>query len=214
MKRLIATTSLIAISVLAAACADPAADKPKAATASAAAESTYTKPAGAETLALSPESSKIEFIGAKVTASHNGSFTRFSGGIDFVPDKPEASRVTIDIDLASVVTDDERLTGHLKSPDFFDVAKYQKATFISTDIKAGGDGGATHTITGNLDLHGVKKSLSFPARLEVTPLAVAVNSEFAINRKEFGILYPGKVDDLIRDDVVIKLSIKAPRGKA
>jgi polyisoprenoid-binding protein YceI len=211
MHRFFSTSFLIAISVFASACADPAADKPRAATADAAAEPVYTKPAGAETLAISPESSKVEFVGAKMTASHNGSFNQFSGAIDFVAGKPESSRVTIDIDMNSVVTDNERLTGHLKSPDFFDTARFPKATFVSTEIKPGGADGATHTITGNLDLHGVKKSVIFPARLEVTPRAVAVASEFAINRKEFGILYPGKVDDLIRDDVVIKLTIRAPR---
>lgn len=214
MHRYIATSFLIAISVFASACADPAADKPRAATAGAAAEASYTKPAGAETLAISPEDSKVEFVGAKVTASHNGAFNQFSGEIDFVADKPETGRVTIEIDMNSVVTDTERLTGHLKSPDFFDTEKFPKATFVSTEIKPGGADGATHTITGNLDLHGVKKSVTFPARLEVTPQSVAVTSEFAINRKEFAILYPGKADDLIRDDVLIKLAIKAPRGKA
>jgi polyisoprenoid-binding protein YceI len=214
MHHYLATSFLIAISVLASACADPAADKPRAATAGAAAEAGYTKPSGAETLAISPEGSKVEFVGAKVTASHNGAFNQFSGAIDFVAGRPETSRVTLEIDMNSVVTDNERLTGHLKSPDFFDTEKFPKATFVSTEIKPVGADGATHTITGNLDLHGVKKSVTFPARLELTPQAVAVTSEFAINRKEFGILYPGKADDLIRDDVLIKLAIKAPRGKA
>ena len=67
------------------------------------------------------------------------------------------------VEMASVKSDDEKLTGHLQSPDFFDVAKYPKATFESTEIKKGGDKGATHTVTGNLDFHGVKKSITFPA---------------------------------------------------
>jgi hypothetical protein len=42
---------------------------------------------------------------------------------------------------------------------------------------------------------------------------VTVDSEFAINRKDFGIVYAGKADDLVRDDVVIKLDLKSPRQK-
>ena len=72
--------------------------------------------------------------------------------------------------------------------------------------------GATHTITGNFDLHGVKKSISFPATIQRRlRLMFQLNAEFSINRKDFGIDYPGKADDLIRDGVVIKLTIKAPR---
>src|SRR5437588_8118911 len=60
-------------------------------------------------------------------------------------------------------TDEDELTGHLKTPDFFDVAKYPKATFVSTKIERNTTGGATHTVSGNFDLHGVKASISFPA---------------------------------------------------
>jgi len=59
----------------------------------------------------------------------------------------------------------------------------------------------------------VKKSISFPATIQVSPDSVSANAEFSINRKDFGINYPGKADDLIRDGVVIKLTIKAPRKK-
>jgi len=111
------------------------------------------------------------------------------------------------------MTDEEQLTGHLKTADFFDVAKYPKATFISTKIEPGTANGATHMVTGNFDLHGVKKSISFPATIQVAPDSVSINAEFSVNRKDFGINYPGKADDLIRDAVVIKLSSKVPRKK-
>ena len=119
--------------------------------------------------------------------------------------------MTIDIDTTSIVTDTDRLTAHLKTPDFFDVAKYPKANFTSTKIEPATTAGATHTVTGNLDLHGVKKSISFPATIQVAPDAVTVNAEFSINRKDFGINYAGKADDLVRDEVVMKLTVKAPR---
>src|SRR5436190_12430161 len=87
------------------ACADPAANKPKATVGNAAPESSNAKPAAAETLAITPENSKVEFVAAKVTRSHNGSFKQFSGTIDLANNNPESSRVAIDIQANSVVTD-------------------------------------------------------------------------------------------------------------
>ena len=206
---LIFTLGLIA--VLSYGCANPAANKPKASVTNAAPETNPAQPAGAETLVISPENSKIEFVAAKVTRSHNGSFKQFNGTIDLSGNSAEQSRVTIDIDAGSVVTDEDQLTGHLKTPDFFDVAKFPKATFVSTKIEPSTTGGATHNVTGNFDLHGVKKSIGFPATIQIAPDNVSVNAEFAINRKDFGLVYPGKADDLIRDGVVIKLTLKVPR---
>jgi polyisoprenoid-binding protein YceI len=202
---------VILIALLTYGCANPAANKPKAAVANAAPERDSTKPADAEKLVISPENSKVEFVAAKVTRSHNGSFKQFTGAIDLVKNSVESSQVTIDIDAGSVVTDEDALTKHLQTPDFFDVAKYPKASFTSTKIEAASAGGATHNVTGNFELHGVKKSITFPATIQVAPDSVSVNAEFAINRKDFGLLYPGKADDLIRDGVVIKLTLKVPR---
>jgi len=194
-------------------CANPAANKPNAGVTNAAPETNAAKPAGAEMLLITPDNSKVEFVAAKVTRSHNGSFKQFNGTVDLVNNAVEQSRVTIDVDTASVVTDEDQLTGHLKTADFFDVAKFPKAIFVSTKIEPNTAAGATHNVTGNFDLHGVKKSITFPATIQIAPEAVSVNAEFAINRKDFGILYPGKADDLIRDGVVIKLTLKVPRKK-
>ena len=80
-----------------------------------------------------------------------------------------------------------------------------------SEIKPGSEKGATHTVTGNLTLHGVTKSISFPAKVTVNESGLELTSEFALNRKDFGINYPGKANDLIRDEVVIKLAVKAPK---
>ncbi|HYX27271.1 MAG TPA: YceI family protein, partial [Pyrinomonadaceae bacterium] len=134
--------------------------------------------------------------------------------IDLLNGDPLQSVVSIAIDTASVFTDTPDLTKHLQTPDFFDVAKFPKANFVSTKIEpiTGGANGATHTVTGNFDFHGIKKSISFPAMIQVGPDAVSVNAEFAINRKDFGLVYPGKADDLIRDEVLMKLTLKVPRN--
>jgi len=213
MRRYLTIVIFILIALLIYGCANPAANKPKATVGNAEPEKDSTKPAAGEKLAISPDNSKVEFVAAKVTRSHNGSFKQFAGAINLVNGAVEGSRVTIDIETASVVTDEDALTKHLKTPDFFDVAKYPKATFTSTKIEAATAGGATHNVTGNFELHGVKKSITFPATIEVALDSASVNAEFAINRKDFGIVFAGKADDLIRDGVVIKLTLKVPRAK-
>ncbi len=151
-----------------------------------------------------------------MTGKHEGKFEKVSGTVTLAGGKIEGGKMTVVVDLASVKTDSDKLDGHLKSKDFFDVETYPKATFTSTEIKVGnpnaaGDKAAAHTVTGELDLHGVKKTISFPANITVAPDAVSGTAEFSINRKDFQIVYAGKADDLIRDDVLLKLTLKAPR---
>ena len=194
--------------LLVSSCANPATDKPKAVTSQAVPVSSSTPTATSEKYLITPENSKIEFFASKVTGSHHGAFEKFSGAIDFAG-QPEKSHVAITIDTASVTTDTPDLTKHLKTADFFDVAKYPQATFGSTEIKVGGEKGATHTVTGNLQLHGMTKSITFPATIVVSPGSITVDSSFAINRKDFAINYAGAADNLIRDEVVLTLKIRA-----
>lgn len=225
MKYLMAAVT--GISLLAVACEDPAANKAKAtvsepsanAAANTAASNNSTANSATpavkgEGLAINSENSKVEFTGSKVTGKHDGGFKNLSGTIDFVNNKPGESSVRVEIDTTSVYSDDEKLTKHLTSRDFFEVEKFPKATFTSTKIEADSATGAdAYTVTGDFDLHGVTKSITFPATIRAGTESIDVNAEFSINRKGFGIVYAGTADDLIRDNVVIRLSLKAPRKK-
>jgi polyisoprenoid-binding protein YceI len=153
--------------------------------------------------------STIGFVGSKVTGSHDGGFKKFAGKLSVTGGKIVGSP-EIKIAMDSTWSDNDRLTGHLKSPDFFDTAKFPTSTFTVTSIETEG---AQHKVTGNLDLHGVTKSISFPANLQITDDAVTLKAEFAINRKDFNINFPGRPNDLIRDNVVLKLDIKATPGE-
>ncbi len=214
MKKL--SLAILSFSIFLAACEDPAANKARAITSNASTPAANTQPASVpakgESLAVTPENSKVLFTGSKVTGKHDGGFNKFSGAIDLVNGKPEESTVKVDIETSSVFTDADGLTKHLQTGDFFEVEKFPKAAFASTRILPdAANGPGAYTVIGDLELRGVTKSVRFPAKITVTPADVAVNSEFSINRKDFGILYAGKADDLIRDDVVIKLDLKAPR---
>ena len=208
--------AILSVSIFLAACEDPAANKARALTSNASTPAANSQvapaPAKGESLAIRPENSKVLFTGSKVSGKHEGGFNKFAGTIDLVNGKPEESSVRIDIETSSVFTDADGLTKHLQTGDFFEVEKFPKASFSSTKIVPDSASGAnTYTVTGDLELRGVRKSVTFPATINVGPSEVSVNSEFSINRKDFGIVYAGKADDLIRDDVVIKLDLKAPR---
>ncbi|MFK7998724.1 MAG: YceI family protein [Polyangiales bacterium] len=195
-------------------CDDPADDVAAASTVSPAEAETPASEATdavVETLNFSNEGSSVGFVGSKVTGSHEGGFGEFAGTIEFNPADATASQIEVTIQTASLFADDERLTGHLKDEDFFNVEAIPTATFRSTSIALGGEGG-THTITGALNLHGQENTISFPANVTVTDGAVAATAEFSINRSEFGMSYPGMEDNLIRERVVIKLELNAPRG--
>ena len=143
----------------------------------------------------------IGFVGAKVTGSHEGGFETFtvSGSVT----DGQLTAIEGSIDMASTTSDSTKLTSHLLSDDFFNVEQFTTATFKSSSISANEDG--SHTVTGTLDFHGIQKEVSFPATVTVADGSATLKAEFALNRKEFGVEYPGRPDDLIKDDVLITL---------
>lgn len=202
--------SLLAIVGLLAGCPNPADEAPAAKVGEVKKKPAEpAKPAAAapKKLTIDASKSKVEFVGSKVSGSHDCGFKTFSGTIDFDP-KIEGSKVDVEIDMASTYCDSEQLAGHLKSDDFFGVEKHPKAKFKITNVAKIDDG---HSLIGTLELKGMPREIQFPAKIAVTDTSVRAAAEFSINRKLFGIEYPGKPDDLIRDKVLIKLDIIAPR---
>lgn len=195
------------------ACPDPAKNKPKAEVSPTLVQQVVDLPAlaGAVPHTFSNADSKLLWTGAKVSKKHPGGFTAFSGLVELVGGDPTKSRVRVDIDMTSVVTDAPKLVGHLKSPDFFDVEKFARSTFVSDAVVAKADAAGTFDVSGTLTLHGVSKRLTFPASISVEGDTVKVKAEFAINRKDFGIVYPGAPDDLIADEVLIALDVAAKK---
>ena len=213
--------AVLAVSMASAAlagCDDPSKNASKATTSEPVA--TTTNQSAAATLAAQTAvkygfdqgASKVTWTGSKVTGKHEGGFGTFKGTVDVVDGSPEKSKVDVQIEAESLTSDTEKLTGHLKSPDFFDVKAHPKASFVSTEIKKGGENGATHTVTGNLTIKGITKAISFPATVTLNGDAANVDAEFAINRRDFSLNYAGMPNDLIRDNVVIKLLIRAKKG--
>jgi polyisoprenoid-binding protein YceI len=162
-------------------------------------------------LSIKPES-KVEFVGSKVTGSHNGGFKKVDGFVTATPDGKDLAGVEVTIDMTSTYTDNDKLTGHLKNSDFFDVEKHPTAVFKSTSIRKGATAAkmpdATHTVTGDLTLHGVTKAITFATKIAQDGPGFQATSELSIDRNDFGIKFPGMPNDLIRNDVLIRLDIR------
>lgn len=149
---------------------------------------------------------KLEFEASKVTGSHKGGFKTFTGSVTVPGEDLTKATISATIDMKSTFTDSDDLTKHLLSADFFEADKFTESKFVSTAIAKEGE---NYSITGDLTLHGVTKSITFPAMLSLADGKVTSHAEFDINRNDFGIKYPGKPDDLIRENVVIRLHIEA-----
>jgi polyisoprenoid-binding protein YceI len=161
--------------------------------------------AGEVKFALSGDNTKVTFVGTKPNGKHLGGFKMVTGSATVNGTDATTLKVAVDIDTDSLFADDPKLTGHLKSPDFFDVKNNPKATFASTKVeKSGGD----YTVTGKLTLNGKTKEISFPAKIEVTGTNLTLSSSFKINRHDWGISYgKGKIDD----NVSIGVSVGAAK---
>jgi polyisoprenoid-binding protein YceI len=90
-----------------------------------------------------------------------GRFDTFSGTFSYDDKNPAAAKISVEIDTASINSNHAERDKHLRSDDFLDVAKFPKATFVSTSVTPKGDGRAE--ITGDLTLRGVTKPVTIEA---------------------------------------------------
>ncbi len=99
--------------------------------------------------------SEVDFSVSHLTISNvHGRFGKIAATLVYNQADVSKSTVTATIDVGTVDTGEEARNNHLKTPDFFDVAKYPTATFTSTSVAKSGNG---LTVSGNLTLHGVTK---------------------------------------------------------
>ncbi len=152
------------------------------------------------------DDSKIEFVGSKPDGKHAGGFKKMTAVADVADSGPQDSKVTIEIDTASLFSDDEKLTTHLKSPDFFDVRQYPKIKFVSTKITEG-DAEGSAKIVGDLTLLKVTKSIEIDVQVKMNPDTeqVELTTEFEIDRTAFGMTYgEGKINNGVKIKALLK----------
>jgi polyisoprenoid-binding protein YceI len=119
--------------------------------------------ASAADYVLDPTHTSISFrVGHFHLSSVQGRFNKISGTFSFNPAKPEASKVDVVVDVASIDTNEKARDNHLCSPEYFDVVRFHKAVFRSTRIVV--TGARTGLMAGELAILGV----TIPVTLEVT----------------------------------------------
>jgi polyisoprenoid-binding protein YceI len=158
--------------------------------------------------ALLKEKSSINALGAKITATHPITFKDFDAKV--MVDGGKLTGLSYTVQMGTLEADHPKLTAHLLNEDFFDVANFPTSTFESSKITEGSDTeGMTHTVEGTLTIHGMSKMVTFPVNVDVKPKGIKASTEFAINRQDFGVVYAGKADDLIQDNVVMTVVLVA-----
>jgi polyisoprenoid-binding protein YceI len=157
--------------------------------------------AGEVKMALTGDNTTIKFVGTKPQGKHNGGFKKLTGTATYDGKDVTTMQITVDIDMNSTYADVDKLTNHLKSPDFFDVKNNPSAKFVSSKVEKSKDG---YTVTGKLTMAGKTKELSFPAQIQANGDRINLDSTFKINRHDWGISY-GK--GMIDDDVSLTVAL-------
>lgn len=207
-------------------------DADKATTTEAKKETTTT----GETYKVDTIGSKIEWVATKVTGYHTGTVNIKSGELMIQDGKVNGGSFVLDMNSMVVSgpkgsdeASNNKLLGHLKSPDFFEVSKYPEATFVitavnpfsgavkdTTDPRQEGISkykvaDPTHSVSGNLTIKGIAKNIEFPARITINANTVDAMAKFNLDRTQWNLVYPGKPDDLIRNEIHLGILLKATK---
>jgi polyisoprenoid-binding protein YceI len=172
--------------------------------------------AAPETYIIDPSHSNLGFSIAHFFSKVPGHFNTYEGRVIFDEKDLAGGSVELKIDATSIDTNEPDRDNHLKSPDFFDVAKYPDLTFKSTSVKALGPKKAQ--VQGTLTMHGVSK----PVTLDVDFLGAGpglrggrlagFEARTKINRQDFGVAWNKVIEGggyVLGNDVDILLNIEA-----
>jgi polyisoprenoid-binding protein YceI len=172
---------------------------------------------------IDPDHSNIGFKVRHLMVSNvKGSFEKVSGTVDINDKDITKSKVEVTIDTTSINTNVQKRDEHLRSPDFFDVAKFPTMTFVSKKVaKAGKD---KLKVTGDLTLHGVTKEVVLdvegPAKESKDPwgnLRRGASATTKINRKDFGLVWNKALETggvAVGEEVLITLEIELIKPQA
>ena len=156
-----------------------------------------------------------------VVAKVRGAFKAFSGTVQLDEQAPASSSVSVRIEVASIDTGVEQRDNHLRSPDFFDVAKCPAITFQSTKVeKASGN---NLRVTGNLTIRDVSREVVLDVEQLGTgkdpwgQLRVAFEAKTSVDRRDFGLTWNQALEAggvLVGEKVEISLEVQAVQAQA
>ena len=171
----------------------------------------------ADTYIIDPNHTSFSFTVQHMMISNvPGEFDKFSGQIMYSPADLATSKADITIDAASINTRIDQRDTHLKSPDFFDAAKFPTITFVSTKF-------TPMAIIGRLTMKGVTKevmipiTISGPVKTMTGSQAIGITGSMTINRQDYGINWNKILDKggvAVSNNVAIAVSIEADQTKS
>jgi len=170
------------------------------------------------TYKVSKKTSKIEWIGKKVTGEHNGTINVQEGEVMVKDGMISGGTLWIDMGTIAVldIKDEEtngKLKGHLMSPDFFAVEKYPKSKLEITKVES--KGGEKYHIHGNLTIKDKTEKVEIPATVKMDGDKLVAIGETEIDRTKFDIKYgSGQFfedlgDKMIYDNFTVKFKVGA-----
>ena len=168
---------------------------------------------------VDPDHSSVGFTIRHFVSNVQGRFKDFDGSISYDKQNPAASKVELTAQAASIDTDNKDRDNHLKSPDFFDVAKFPTLTFASTSVKP--KDANTLDVTGNLTIHGVTKTVTIQVSILGTVATkggdkAGFESAFTIDRLTYGVQWNRPLEGggaILGNDVKIVISVEANTPK-
>lgn len=159
----------------------------------------------AQTQTLVPAQSEVVFTARQLGVPLAGKFTRFSAQTAFDPKAPQTSRIAFEIELGSVSIDPETNQELLK-PEWFNAARFPKATFQSTAVKALGAG--RFEVAGKLAIKGQARDLTVPVQLTQAGALSTATGGFALKRLDFKIGEGDWADtSVVANDVQVKFKL-------
>ena len=171
------------------------------------------------------QSSSIEWKGYKVfkseNTSHFGTMNFLNSEVSIKDNKLVAGKFTADVksltnvDLKDDKESSDKLNGHLKSPDFFDVEKFPTATFEITKVTDATTGDYNSIIEGNLTIKDITKPTKFNANVSVKDGVVTIATEPTdINREDFGVKFKAPLENgVIKNEITLQILVKASEKK-
>ena len=191
-------------------------------TASALATLALASLAGAATFDIDPSHSSASFkVRHMMISNVKGNFSKLTGSVEYDAAKAGATRIDTVIDASTITTAEPKRDAHLKSPDFFDVAKFPTITFKSKNVTRTGD--QQYKALGDLTIHGVTKQVTLA--VDTTPevkdpwgnTRFGASATTRINRKDFGLTWNQALEAggvLVGEDVDTTIEVELVKKAA
>lgn len=142
-------------------------------------------PVGAAPLGVDAARSEISFVSKQMGVPVDGRFQRFSADVDFDAKKPAAAKVRLDVDVASIDAGSAEANEEVVGKNWLNAAKFPRATFVSTGVKALGNG--RFEVAGQMTIKGRTLPLSTPFTVKAQGANQVFEGSFIMNRSQFGI---------------------------